>query len=53
MFNAGFMIFKNYLLHKIKKEWLKFINGDLPKLHPTYYMKEQYALSLALGKCKI
>lgn len=53
IFNAGFMIFKNYLHHKIKKEWLEFINGDIPKVHSATYTKEQYALVLALDGYKI
>jgi hypothetical protein len=52
-FNAGFMIFKNGLHHKIQQEWLKFINEDIPKIHPQTYTKEQYALVLALDGYKI
>lgn len=53
VFNAGFMIFKNCLHHKIRKEWFEFINGDIPKIHPTTFTKEQYALVLALDGYKI
>jgi len=48
IFNTGFMIFKNYLHHKIKEEWKKFIEADIPRIHPYTYTKEEYALSLVL-----
>lgn len=48
VFNTGFMIFKNGLHHKIKEEWKKFIDADIPKIHPYSYVKEESALSLVL-----
>ena len=48
IFNTGFMIFKNYLHRKIRKEWMRFIEADIPRIHPYTYTKEEYALSLAL-----
>ena len=48
IFNTGFMIFKNYLHQKIKAEWKKFIEENIPKIHPYTYTKEEYALSLVL-----
>ncbi len=48
IFNTGFMIFKNGMHHKIKAEWKKFIEADIPKIHPYTYTKEEYALSLVL-----
>ena len=53
--NAGFMIFKNFFHHRIKEEWLKYVNdANLPNacLH-SYNPKEQTAIALALSGKKI
>jgi hypothetical protein len=48
--NAGFMIFKNSYHHKIKEQWLKYINDDkLPNACSFGNPKEQTALALALS----
>jgi len=47
--NTGFMIFKNWCHKEIKNLWLKLINSDLPNPHPKNYLKEQYALAIALA----
>ena len=52
--NAGFMIFKNYCHHRIKDEWLRYINDDnLPNACLHDNPKEQTALALALSGQKI
>lgn len=53
MFNAGFIILKNNTHKKIRKDWLFYLNEDLPKLHPNAYHKDQYSLSLAVSDLKI
>jgi hypothetical protein len=52
--NAGFMIFKKFCHHRIKEEWLKYINDDnLPNACLHHNPKEQTALALALSGKKI
>lgn len=51
--NTGFMIFKNYCHREIKQEWLRFVNSTLPNPLKHSYLKEQYALALALSGKKI
>jgi len=51
--NTGFMIFKNYTHKHIRREWLRFLNENLPNPLPHSYLKEQYALALALSDRKI
>jgi hypothetical protein len=50
MFNAGFLIFKNYLHFRIRDSWLGYINDDkLPNPNAPSNCKEQWALSMALA----
>ena len=52
--NTGFMIFKDYTHKEIRDEWLRYINNPhLPNPHPECYLKEQYALALAISGKKI
>lgn len=51
--NTGFLIFKNNTHKKIKDEWLKYANMDLPKIHPFSYQKDEYALALTISGTKI
>lgn len=47
--NTGFMIFKNWCHKDIRDLWLNLINSPLPNPHPINYLKEQYALAIALS----
>jgi len=51
--NTGFMIFKNLCHQKIKHEWIKYMKTPLPNPLSRTYLKEQYALALALTGKKI
>lgn len=52
--DGGFMIFKNFSHHKIKEEWIKFINTDNLSNACTFGdPKELTALALALSGMKI
>lgn len=48
IFNTGFMIFRYGLHSKIKDLWIKHLKCDIPKIHKHCYVKEEYALALAL-----
>lgn len=48
--NTGFLIFMDRAHHKIKDEWLRFQNEELPNPHPRNYLKDQYAFSLAVSQ---
>jgi hypothetical protein len=49
MFNAGFLIFKNYLHLRIRDTWLQYINDDSLPNPNSFNCKEQWALSMALA----
>lgn len=50
MFNAGFLIFKNYLHVRIRDIWLGYTNDEnLPNPNSPSNCKEQWALSMALA----
>ncbi len=51
--NTGFLIIKYNAHKKIKDDWLKYVNMDLPKIHPFSYQKDEYALALAISGTKI
>ncbi|OGS41411.1 MAG: hypothetical protein A3K77_06690 [Euryarchaeota archaeon RBG_13_31_8] len=51
--NKGFMAFKNNTHKKIMKEYMDYMNMDLPILSPYEYQKDQYALALAISGFKI
>jgi len=50
---ANFMLFKNYTHKKIFRDWLKFLDYDYPDLGTHTFLKEQYALTLALSEYNI
>lgn len=48
--NTGFLIFKNGLHKRIREDWKKFIQSELP-YYSEGFTKEQYALALATSDC--
>lgn len=53
MLNTGFLVFMDFTHKKIMDEWLEYINMELDNPHPTSYMKDQYAFSLAVSGLRI
>ena len=53
LINTGVLVFKNNMHKKVKNEWLRFFNMKIPHLHPYFYQKDEYALTLAVSDMNI